>query len=277
MTTEAKHYYLYIDDSGSRFPDKQESLRNDRMDYFALGGILIEEKDKQILQKKYLEFCKKWDITYPLHSNEIRGMRDNFVWLEKNGSKNKENFLNDLEEFLVSIPVIGFAAVIHRPGYNSRYKEKYGDKRWLMCKTAYTVLVERVAKYVSAQGGTFEVRFEEVGKKEDYSLLEYAKEMKAKGHPFNPTTAQKYAPLGCDDYKKVIIGDPCRKKKTNLYIQIADLYLYPMVKRKYDPLYRPWSVFFERRTVIDAHIPKEEYEFLGIKYSCFDDTESKRT
>lgn len=270
-----KHYYLYIDDSGNRFPDKQPLSRDDEMDHFALGGILVEETDKIILEEKYKEFCEKWSISYPLHSTEIRGMRNKFLWLEES-SKKRETFLEELTAFLLSVPVIGFAAVIHRPGYNKRYEGKYGDKRWRMCKTTYSILIERVAKYVRSQSGTFEVRFEACGKKEDRAILQYAKDLKKIGSPFNPDNSSKYGALVCEDYKKVVMGEPRRKTKDNLFVQIADLYLYPMIKRKYDFSYKPWAVLFENKKVIDALLKEEEWLYCGIKYSCFDDFDSKK-
>lgn len=270
-----KHCYLYIDDSGSRFPDKQQPTRKDGMDHFALGGILIEKNHKEVLKEKYIEFCKKWFITYPLHSTEIRGMRGNFAWLKKN-SKEKEEFLEELQNLLISIPVIGFAAVIHRPGYNNRYKKRYGDKRWWMCKTTYSILIERVAKYALKQEKTFEVRFEQVGKKEDKAIIQYAKDLKMIGSPFDKDTSDKYHPLTCADYQKVILGDPRRRKKENLFIQIADLYLYPIVKRKYDPSYKPWIILLHNKKIIDAFLMKENYADQGIKYSCFDESEKQK-
>lgn len=44
-------------------------------------------------------------------------------------------------------PVIGLACVIDWPGYNKRYAEKYAENRWMLCKTAFSVVVERAAKF----------------------------------------------------------------------------------------------------------------------------------
>ncbi len=268
--TKRNRYYLYIDDSGSRLLDVKNSVfRNDRMDHFALGGILVADGDREILKNKYKEFCKKWEINYPLHSTRIRGMRGKFGWLVRDAKK-KENFLTELENFLVSLPVIGFATVIHRPGYNNRYKERYGDKRWLMCKTTYTILIERVVKYVRSVAGVLEVRFEQAGKKEDRLIKSYAKDMKLNGHPFSENTSSKYDALRGDDYKKFVLGEPREKKKESLFVQIADLYLYPMIKIKYDDSYAPWFVLYKNGRIIDAHLPEVEIKLQGIKYSCFD-------
>ncbi|MFC1720947.1 DUF3800 domain-containing protein [Patescibacteria group bacterium] len=269
-TFKKPDYYLYIDDSGSRHPDKQNLTdRDDGMDNFALGGVLVAQKDKKNIKQKYEAFCDKWNIDYPLHSSEIRGMRNNFSWLEE-GVKRRENFLEELEEFLISLPVVGFASVIYRPGYNERYEKKYGDNRWMMCKTAYTILIERVAKQLKKTNSTMLVRFEEVGRREDRAISEYAKDMKNIGHPFDANASAKYNAITQNEYKKILLGAPKRKKKWNLFIQIADLYLYPMVKRRYDQEYRPWKMFYKHGKVIDAYLPDGCLEVEGIKYSCFE-------
>lgn len=270
-----KHYYLYIDDSGWRDPNKKLKERNDGMDHFALGGILVDSLDKDFIKSKHDEFCTKWNITYPLHSTEIRGRRNNFAWLENKSSRN-DKFHEELEEFLLSVPVIGFAAVVHRPGYNKRYEQKYGEGRWLICKTAYTILIERVTKYVMEQGGTFEVFFEYSGKKENALIQQYAKSLKEDGHPFSKETSDKYKVLQPEDYRNIVLGEPRRKEKSNRLTQIADLYLYPMVKRKYDETFSPWNVLFENKKVIDSLLDEEEIDLLGIKYSCFEDVKSKK-
>lgn len=266
----SKHFYLYIDESGSRLPDNTDTQRRNGMNCFALGGFLVEETDKAILESKYLSFCDKWGIKYPLHSTKIRGKRDDFSWLNRD-SKTNERFLEDLEGLLIDIPVIGFATVIDRDGYNVRYKEKYGQDRWLMCKTAFCILVERVTKYVKSVGGTFEIRFERCGPKEDNAIIAYAKSLKISGMPFSTDSSYVYNSLQKEDFKNTMLGIPKGKTKNNLFIQFADLYLYPMIKRKYDPAYRPWNVLFHKRKVIDSILSDEDIPLFGIKYSCFDD------
>ena len=262
-------YYLYIDDSGSRYPDKQDTVnRDDGMDNFALGGVLVKEEDRKIIKEKYIDFCENWKIDYPLRSSDVR-MRNNFAWLE-GSTKRRERFLKELEEFLTSLPVIGFASVIYRPGYNKRYKGKYGDKRWLLCKTAYIILLERVVKHIKVTNSTVFVRFEGAGKREDRAILQYTKDVKNIGHPFDPKNATKYNAITKNEYKKVVLGEPKRKKKRNLFVQIADLYLYPMIKRRYDSEYGPWQVLYNNKKVIDAYINEEDLEIKGIKYSCFE-------
>ena len=275
MKTKQK-YYLYIDDSGSRFPDHHNTeCRLDGMDHFALGGVLIKDEDRENVASLYTEFCRNWSINYPLHSTKIRGMRSDFAWLEES-TKQRDVFLSELEEFLVSLPVLGFAVVIHRPGYNLRYRERYHGKPWWMCKTAYSILIERVVKYVADQEGVLIVRFEEAGKKEDRSIIQYARDLKSAGMPFATESSKAYGGLQTEDFTNHVLGEPRRKKKRNLYVQLADLYLYPMAKSKYESTYSPWVELCRNQKVIDALLGADKLPTRGIKYSCFDEWDSKK-
>lgn len=274
MSSSSKRFYFYADDSGSRFPDRNPVSRKDGIDCFALGGILIADADRAALQAAHAAFCQRWNIAYPLHSTAIRGRRNNFVWLGADAAI-ESMFLTDLERFLLSLPVLAFAVVIDRPGYNLRYKERYGDQRWWMCKSAYNILIERVCKYVDAQGGILSIRFEQTGKAEDRALIGYGKDMKRYGAPFDPDRSRQYDALSASDYSRIVEGDPQRLTKESPAIQIADLYLYPMVKAGYEPEYAPWQNMLAAGKVIDALLTEEERPLLGVKYSCFDAQKTK--
>jgi len=116
--------HLYIDDSGSRYPDRapKEKRRDDEMDYFALGGVLINEEDGDEVFAEHKAFCDAYSIDYPLHSWAIRGGREDFGWLKK--PEAAFAFLTDLEKMLGSLPIVGIAAVIDRPGYVARYPSR---------------------------------------------------------------------------------------------------------------------------------------------------------
>lgn len=267
MTNPELH--LYLDDSGSREPDREPQLvRRDQMDYFALGGILINEEDIDQLYAQYKGFTAAHGITYPLHSHAIRGGRGDFGWLKK--PEAARDFLNDLDGLMTSLPVLGIAAVIDRPGYVARYKEKYRDDLWFMCKTAYTILIERAAKHARRQDRKLRVFFERAGKAEDRDLVAYTRDLKTKGVPFDGTNAADYAPLTADDFRDIVRGDPRGRTKATPMMQIADLYLYPMAKGGYDPTYRPYQLLMKSGRLIDAVLTEEERPTLGIKYSCFD-------
>lgn len=261
-------YYLYIDDSGWRYPDQDQSKRNDGMDYFALGGILIKDSDRKKLAAMHEDFCDSWNINYPLHSSEIRGRRNNFGWLKDDVVN--ERFSADLMDFLCELPVIGFAAVVDRKGYNKRYEEKYAGQPWWMCKTAFCILIERVAKYTKNLDRRYKIICEQCGKKEDRAIQKYFKELRKDGHPFNSETSSKYGETGVEFFQQIPYGDPEFHTKKSPFLQIADLYLYPMVKGGYDKDYIPYKILKNRGKLIDSLLNEEDIVNLGIKYSCFE-------
>lgn len=263
-----KKYVLYFDDTGSRDPDKViHPGRKDEMDCFGLGGVLIKEEDVPLIFAKHNAFCTEWQITYPLHSSRIRTGQGKFAWLKK--PDNAASFIPALEEFLLSLPIIGIACVIDRPGYVARYKETYPESLWYMCKTAFSILVERAAKFADQEGRNLEIYFEETGKKEDRDITAYMRALKTKGSPFNQETSGAYQPLLPKDYSRIILGEPRRKTKKLPLLQIADLVLYPIAKGGYDPTYRPYKKLKEAGKLIDSFFSEEEVRWRGIKYSCF--------
>jgi hypothetical protein len=68
--TEAKIVRLYFDDSGNRLPDDDEVDRNDGINGFALGGVLIDEEDVLDTNERHDAFVKKWRLSGPLHSTK---------------------------------------------------------------------------------------------------------------------------------------------------------------------------------------------------------------
>jgi hypothetical protein len=158
--TAARKYHLYIDDTGSRDPDKAYAtdVHGEIMDCFGLGGIIINAADIDATIQAHKKFCAEQNISYPLHSHSIRRGRRKFAWLKT--PEKEAVFLPALESYILSLPIITVACIIDRPGYVARYKERFADKLWFMCKTAFTILVERAAKYVDEQGGAMEIYFE---------------------------------------------------------------------------------------------------------------------
>jgi hypothetical protein len=261
-------YHLFLDDTGSRDPDHDlAEQRRDRMDCFGLGGILIREEDIEEVKQRHKAFCEAHSITYPLHSHKIRGGRGDFGWLKK--PENARIFFPELDKFILNLPVIGIAAIVDRPGYVERYRELYSERLWLMCKTSYSILIERAAKFAESQGRTLRVFFEESGKHEDRDLIRYAKSLKTEGMPFSSATSSAYASYSPEDFRRVVMGEPKRRTKATVMLQIADLMLYPMAKGGYEPTYKPYVDLTAAGKIIDALLPAPDRPNLGIKYSCF--------
>lgn len=264
-----RKYVLYFDDTGSRDPDRTDFPdRKDTMDCFGLGGFLLKAEDIPELRKKHAAFCAEWRIDYPLHSSNIRGGRGKFAWLKK--PETAGLFFPALEEFLLSLPIIGIACVIHRPGYVARYKDTYKESLWYMCKTAFSILLERSAKYADQNGRTLEVVFEGAGKKEDRDIKRYLKELKHSGSPFSQQNSHGYSPLSAEDLQRIVLGEAHQKTKAVPMLQIADLVLYPIAKGGYERTYRPFLKLKQAGKLIDCYFEAEEIPFRGIKYSCFD-------
>jgi hypothetical protein len=239
------------------------------MDYFALGGILVFESDIDGLIKSHKAFMHKWELDYPLHSSRIRGRRGTFSWLATDAARGAA-FLADLHAWLVQLPVVGIACVIDRPGYVARYSERFRGQPWLMCKTAFAILVERATKYANRSGGKLEIFFEPAGKSEDRDIKSYMRALKRDGMPFDPDTSSPYEALKPDDFKSLVLGEPRERTKNTPMIQVADLYLYPMVKGGYDPTYAPYRGLLEAGRLIDSILKDDQRALLGVKYSCFD-------
>ena len=126
--------------------------------------------------QKHKDFCAKWKIDYPLHSTKIRGGRGKFSWLKR--PENANAFLPALQDFLLSLSVVGIACIVDRPGYVTRYKCRYHDGLWYMCKTTFCILVERAAKFTDAEDRRLEIYFEEAGKWEGRRITEYIRQLK---------------------------------------------------------------------------------------------------
>jgi hypothetical protein len=55
---------LYIDDLGTRNPDNQSTARTDRMDHLALGGILIDRENLDLVHRPYSAFTDRYDVRH---------------------------------------------------------------------------------------------------------------------------------------------------------------------------------------------------------------------
>ena len=221
--SKGQEVHLFVDDTGSRQPDHMPTEDgDDGMDCFGLGGLLIDKENLDAVWDAHRKFCDKWEITYPLHSYEIRGGRGNFSWL-KNPERAVE-FLSEPEHFLVSLPVMGIASITHRPGYVARYFERYDGRPWRMDKTAFSILIERSAKYARSKERRLRVFFEQSGKQEDRDIVAFMKELKSDGMPFDSDTAAAHRGLEAYEFRELVLGEPKRRTKRTPMLLIADLY-----------------------------------------------------
>ena len=264
-----------MDDSGTKHPNHTIESPSHNHDWFAFGGVLINDEDIPLAEKLIDQFRAEWPEIgdAPLHSSEIRGSHDNFKWLHES-SEIKDRFIQNLERLLIDLPVLGIACVIDRPGYNYRYKEQYGPARWNLCKTAFAISVERAAKYAMENQRKLRVYVERSSKTEDAKFEGYYKKLKADGHWFDGANASKYAPLEQGAYASTLYEFKTKKKSSRL-MQIADIFLWPMCMGGYGRRNRAYLNLKAAGKFIDCHLPENKIAELGIKYSCFEYENSK--
>lgn len=267
--SKENEFALFIDESGSPKPNPK-----DIAPFFAMGGVLVKRQDEHIIEEKVANFKHRWNPYIrpdtPLHGNEIRSKKKKFAWLGTVSDEQREKFMSNLTETIISCPIVVHACVVSRNGYINRYFERYGENTWEMMKSAFSILIERTAKYAANQNGTIMVYFENAGKTEDNLIKTYFNELRSTGHPFNPLTSNKYSPLSSNELSTILRGIE-GKPKSNSIIQIADLCLYPVSKSKSYPSDRAFKSLKDNNLLVDCHLAPSLIETIGIKYYCFDD------
>jgi hypothetical protein len=263
-------YNLYVDDSGTRHPDHDPGREPAHgHDWFGMGGVMVRESDETVVRQRHADLCAKWKLTYPLHSAEIRACSENFCWLGELPKAERNTFLTEVTALLTSPELIAVACVIDRPGYNHRYREKYGRGRWSLCKTAFTVLVERALKFARERKHRLRVLVERADKKTDRMVEGYYDDLRANGHPFDANNSTKYVPLATEDFSQGLYEFKTKNKSSPI-MQIADLALWPMCIGGYDPNNRSITLMRAAGILIDNKLDSAQLEERGIKYSCWD-------
>ena len=220
--------HFYMDDSGTRHPDHNPGRRPAHgHDWFGLGGVLIRQNDEDEARAMHAAFRKRWNISVPLRSAEIRSKSSAFARLGTMPSEEREAFLEELYQLMAGLPAVGIACVIDRPGYNQRYKERYAGSRWMLCKTAFSIAVERAAKHARGEGLKLRVFVERGDRKTDRNIVGYYETLRTEGMPFNPETSGKYAPLSADEIRETLYE--CRmKEKSSPLSRVASRNLQPV-------------------------------------------------
>lgn len=265
---EDGEFALYLDESGSPKPDPNDSAR-----FFAMGGVLIKRSNEEIIKTIVAEFKIRWNIAdeIPLHASEIRSQKKRFAWLRKLSDEDQGLFMDDITKTIISCPMIVHACIVSRDGYLKRYLIKYGENTWEMMKTAFSIAVERAAKYAALKNGTLMVYFESAGKKEDTLLKQYFNELRSQGHPFDSSRASKYLPLSTSELSKLLRGIDS-KKKSNSVMQLTDLCLYPVIQGKDQPKNKAFLALKNAKLLVDCYLEPNQLGDLRIKYYCFDST-----
>jgi hypothetical protein len=260
---------FYMDDSGTRTPNRKPLSFDPKFrDFFALGGVLINEEDEAAARKMYSDFCSRWSIDYPLHSVEIRHSTGRFSWLKRDGT-DRGKFMNELTRMLLALNALGLACAIDRPGYDARYREKYGRRQWHLCQTAFAVVVERATKFARRDGRKLRVMPERSSRADEERLSRYYQDLKTNGPPFEKASSSTYAPLTATEFAETL-HEIRFKSKSSPMGQIADLFLWPMAIAGYDANNRAYVALRDAGRLIENRLAEKECATCGSKYSCFE-------
>jgi hypothetical protein len=260
---------FYMDDSGTRTPNREPLPYNkNAREFFALGGVLIDEEAEAAVRKLYDEFCARWSINYPLHSVEIRHRQERFSWLALDRFE-RDKFMSDLSRTLLSLDILGLACVIDRPGYDARYREQYGHRQWRLCQTAFAIAVERAAKYARKIDRKLRVLPERTSKVDDDRLVRYYDDLRTSGLPFAKTSSAQYSPLTAREFSETLY-EIRFKTKSSPMAQVADLYLWPIALAGYVPGNRPYVALRSSGRLIESRLAPAQLDVGGSKYSCFE-------
>src|SRR5665213_26360 len=265
--------HLYLDDSGTRNANHEPGTRAAHgHDWFALGGVMIKQEEEEAARLQYAKFMAEWHLdpqTVFLHSFDIRNKTGAFTWLPALAAGESKRFFEELYQLMRSPPFVGFACVIDRPGYDHRYRAKYGRDQWSLCKTAFSVLIERAAKYARKQDYKLKVFAERADKIVDGWMRGYYDHLREHGMPFATENMQQYAPLSAAELKATLYEFRVKKKSSPI-MQLADLYLWPMAIGGYHSANRTYASLREDKKLIDCLLDEKAVPTEGIKYSCWD-------
>lgn len=265
-----QEFLFYIDDSGSRDPDRKPRGDHHDPDWFALGGVLVDSKDKQQCDLAIAAFRNSWPQIgeQPLHSYDIRNKSAGFRWLEALQEDEAKRFFQGISDLVTSLPIVVAGCVVHRPGYNARYMEQYGQRRWKLCRTAFNIAVERGAKFAAHRDARLRVFVERTDRKTEAQFKKYFDELKGVGAPFDANRSSKYRPLSPEVLARTLYEFKVKTKASDL-MQLADLCLWPICSGKYNSNNKAFAVLRDAGKLLDDHCTPEN-GLHGIKYSCFD-------
>jgi hypothetical protein len=263
--------HLYVDESGSRHPDKPGTQAKHGNDWFAVGGILIKDEDLITVRQAIANFKKQWPkIKAPLHFTDMRAKKKNFAWLGTLEQKELNHFWSTYRTFLAEMPVSGTACVIDRPGYIARgYGKREGDAKWLLCRSAFDILLERSAKLARMQGRRLNVNFEMADPGTNQRVKSYYINLKYNGLAFDEKNSAKYEPMTAEQFAYTLLTIE-GKDKTSTVMQVADSYIYAIARGSYEPGYDVYDRIARAGRLITDQVPAEKAAILGIKTYCFD-------
>lgn len=261
-------FTFYIDETGSRHPDKKSDKSREGRDWFGLGGVLIRGEDSDATRQNIAEFTARWSLMGPAHLTDMLSEKKAFSWLGRVSQDRNNQFWQDWFATLTATPIIGLGCIVDRPGYLARgYLEKHSD-RWLLCRSAFDISVERAAKIARMEGRKLHIVFEQDPGIND-TMHGYFENLKANGLAFDGATSGRYTPLTQSEFFETL-GRIQHKPKSHALLQVADSYIYAMARYGYDKKFPMYRHLRDKLRIADFALPNECLPHMGVKYYCFD-------
>lgn len=263
--------HLYLDETGPRHPDRAAVQTKHGNDWFAIGGILVRAEDEDAVKTALAGFKKQWpQITAPLHLTDMRSEKKKFAWIGRLSGTDRDRFWSGYRTFLAGIPAAGTACVIDRPGYVARgYGKREGDSKWLLCRSAFDIVVERAAKLAKQQGRRLKIYYEMADPATNAMIEGYFSRIKNNGMGFDVQNSAKYLPLTAADFQHLLL-DIEGKDKSNRLMQIADTYVYAIARGSYDRKFGIYRRLAESGRLVTSQVAAEHAPILGVKTYCFE-------
>ncbi|MET4065924.1 hypothetical protein ABID58_000698 [Bradyrhizobium sp. S3.2.6] len=263
--------HLYIDETGSRHLDRPGAQAKHGFDWFAIGGLLVDQEHEDGTKQRLQTFLARWpQIRSPLHFTDMRAEKKGFSWLGRVGDETRTRFWSEYKMLLAAAPVAGTACVIDRPGYAARgYGKRIGEEKWLLCRSAFDIILERAAKYAKHRGRRLRVYYERADPDTDARVEDYFRNIKAKGLAFDEKNSAKYNPMKPDEFAHLLL-DITGKDKSNKMMQVADTYLYSITRGSYERKFDIYRRLLESGRLVTSQVPGAMAANLGIKTYCFE-------
>jgi hypothetical protein len=246
-------------------------------DWFAIGGVIINDEDVQGYHNSLAEFLAAWpQIRTPLHLTDMRAEKKGFAWLGKLKQEERDKFWSSYRLFLGRQAVAGIACVIDRPGYVARgYGKREGQEKWLLCRSAFDIVMDRASKFARIKNRRIKVFYERADPETDKRIEGYFHNIRENGLEFDPNTSAQYQPVSTAEFNRMLI-DIEGKGKQNKVMQVADSYLYAIARGSYDRKFEVYRHLADRGRMAASQVLGNEAGLVGVKTYCFELVKSRR-
>ena len=199
----------------------------------------------------------------------MRSEKKKFAWIGRLRALTGTAYGPATGPFSAAIPVAGTACVIDRPGYVARgYGTREGNSKWLLCRSAFDIVVERAAKLAKQQGRRLKVFYEMADPATNASIEGYFYNVKSNGMGFDAANSAKYLPLTAAEFQYVLL-DIEGKGKPNRILQIADTYVYAIARGSYDRKFGIYRRLAESGRLVTDQVASERAFDSGGKNLLF--------